>query len=260
MKIGFFDSGIGGLSVLHYACKVFPNNHFLYYADKDNVPYGEKSPNQILCYTMEAVDFLINQGAEIIVIACNTATSVAIKQLREKYKVPILGMEPAVKKAVEHYTKKRILVAATPITVVGEKMHDLINRVDNHHQVDCIALAKLVYYAEKGMFESSEVNEYLHEQFQQFDFKEYSAFILGCTHFNYFKRNIRRFLPKHVKFVDGNQGVVNHLMNEANRHNLMCSKQTKLDFYYSSHLVTDKSELNKINQYFSLLDEMLLIE
>ena len=122
MKIGFFDSGIGGLSVLHHALKVFPNEQFLFFADKKHVPYGEKTSEQVLEYTSEAVEFMIENDVKAIVIACNTATSVAITTLREKYDLPIIGMEPAVKKALDENDTMRVLVCATPITVRGKKL------------------------------------------------------------------------------------------------------------------------------------------
>ena len=95
MKIGIFDSGLGGLSVLHHALKVLPDAHFIYYADEEHVPYGEKSKEQIQGYVKEIIEFLIGKGVDAIVIACNTATSVATKEFRETFSVPIIGMEPA---------------------------------------------------------------------------------------------------------------------------------------------------------------------
>ena len=94
MNIAIFDSGIGGLSVLYQARRMLPEAHFLYYADEDHVPYGEKTREQILTYTDEAVRFLIDRGADAIVLACNTATSAAAATLRDRYPLPIIGMEP----------------------------------------------------------------------------------------------------------------------------------------------------------------------
>ena len=122
MKIGFYDSGIGGLSVLQTAMEMLPNEEFIYYADTDHVPYGEKSNDEILAFARRAVDFLIAKDAKAIVIACNTATSVAAKYLRAVHTLPIIGMEPAVKPAVEEKNHKRILVSATPVTIREKKL------------------------------------------------------------------------------------------------------------------------------------------
>ncbi len=260
MKIGIFDSGIGGLSVLHYACKAFDKNHYLYYADKKNVPYGTKTKEEVITYTKEAVEFLIKEGAQIIIIACNTATSVAIQELRDSFDVPILGMEPAVKIAVEHYHEKRILVSATPITVNSTKVHNLIKRVDTHQQVDLIALPKLVTFAESYNFDNKEVEHYLVDAFKNINFKEYSSLVLGCTHFNYFKSLLRKLVGSNVHFVDGNQGVVHHLMHVSKEHLLTEDQESKCDFYYSSSKVVEEEELSRIKQCLAHLEVMYNID
>ena len=119
MKLGIFDSGIGGLSLLHQAMITLPEVDYVFYADVDNVPYGEKTTEQIREYVDRAVDFLVSKGCKAIVLACNTATSAAITFLRNKYQIPIIGIEPAVKPACAHNRGKRIMVVATPVTAKG---------------------------------------------------------------------------------------------------------------------------------------------
>ena len=109
MRTAFFDSGIGGLSVLHHAMKILPNEEFIFFADEDNVPYGTKSREQILKYVDDAFKFLTAQKVDAIVVACNTATSVAVRPMREKYSLPIIGMEPAIKKALDLYPARKVL-------------------------------------------------------------------------------------------------------------------------------------------------------
>ena len=164
MKIAVFDSGIGGLSVLHLALKKFPKENFLYYADSDNVPYGIKTKEEIVELVDQAIKNMLTKDIKAIVIACNTATSAAIQEMREKYSLPLIGMEPAVKKAVDFYGNKRILVIATALTVKGKKLQDLIARVDKEHLVDLIALPKLVSLAENEIFYEKEVCQYLLEE------------------------------------------------------------------------------------------------
>ena len=106
MKIGIFDSGMGGLSVLHRALRMIPEADFLYYADEEHVPYGEKTREQVRGYIDEIIAFMIKKQVDAIVIACNTATSVATKEYRSQFPLPIVGMEPAVKKAVEEYADR----------------------------------------------------------------------------------------------------------------------------------------------------------
>lgn len=260
MKIGFFDSGIGGLSALHLALKCLPNEQFIYYADTHHVPYGEKTKQQIVEYTDNAVQFMMNLNVEAIVIACNTATSAAINILREKYSIPIIGMEPAVKKAINIYGKKRVLVAATPLTVQGQKMQQLIESVDHEHLVDLVPLPKLVHFAEKGEFENAKVTEYLAEELRKYSMEEYSSIVLGCTHFNYFKDSLRKLLPAHVKFVDGIEGTVNKLLQELQDLNDVGEGSQSVDYYYSGTKVSDEKEILKLNKCFNRLEKMLLIE
>ena len=197
MKIGFFDSGIGGLTVLHRAMKEMCGE-FIYYADTDNVPYGEKSKEEIRVLSDNAVSFLKEQGAKVIVIACNTATSAAAGVLREKYSFPIIGMEPAVKPAITDARGKRVLVTATPLTIKEDKLKRLIASQNAQDKVDLLPLPKLVGFAENLEFSSSAAEDYLREKLAAFDLTVYSKVVLGCTHFNYFKDSFKALLPDDV--------------------------------------------------------------
>ena len=136
--------------MLHRALRELPDAHFIYYADTDNVPYGEKPKEVILDIVGNVMRFLTEKNVDTVVVACNTATSVAIKDLRARYDLPIIGMEPAVKKAREEYPQGRTLVMATPVTVKGDKLKYLLERVDSQHLVDMIPMPDLVRFAEKG--------------------------------------------------------------------------------------------------------------
>jgi len=256
MKVGIFDSGIGGLSVLHHAMKKMPNAEFIYYADEKHVPYGEKTVEEIRGYIEEILDFLIAKEVDAIVIACNTATSVATKEFRAGYAVPIVGMEPAVKKAVELYqnTGKRILVAATPVTIAGNKLHNLLERVDKENDVDLLPLPKLVRFAERGEFESKEVEKYLRQEMEELNLENYIAVVLGCTHFNYFKDSFRNTFPEHIHFVDGNEGTINQLIRviKEDRHP---ETRGKVTYYYSGKEVTEE-EKSEIENYMRQLEKM----
>ncbi|MBR0085195.1 MAG: glutamate racemase [Lachnospiraceae bacterium] len=215
MKIGIFDSGIGGLSVLYEAREKLPEADFIFYGDFDHVPYGEKSESEIISYADDAVRFLSENGCDAIVIACNTATSAAASHLRSCYELPIIGMEPAAKKALELDPEKRVIVAATPFTVSGPKMQELMERFDTEHHVDLLAMPLLVTFAERGEFVSEAVQEYIRNELSRYELSAYSAFVLGCTHFNYFKDTFREVLPEHIALVDGNEGTVNQLLRKV---------------------------------------------
>jgi len=222
MKIGIFDSGLGGLSVLHEACHQLPDEEYIFYADRAHAPYGVKPTEEIFGYVDSIVTFLIEQGCDAIVIACNTATSVAVRKLRERYynmpgnTLKIVGMEPAVKPAVadnSESSRSRVLVMATPVTIREAKLKNLIDRVDENHIVDLLAMPGLVTLAESETFSGEAVTDYLDKQFSQIDPKLYSSLVLGCTHFNYFKDSYRKYFDDDTRFIDGNFGTIRYLAN-----------------------------------------------
>lgn len=262
MRIAFFDSGMGGLSVLHEAMRVLPREKFVFFADEDHVPYGVKTKEQVKAYVGEAFDFLLKQGVKAIVVACNTATSVAVKEMRRRYDIPIIGMEPAAKKALDLDSTRRVLVTATPITVKGKKMKLLIEHVDRDHLVDLLALPRLVEFAERGEFVSPEVRAYLQEQLAAYDFSAYSSLVLGCTHFNYFKDTMREILPAHVRFVDGNEGTVRQLIRQLKERNSLATgedspKGDRVEYFYSGRPVREAEELRRLSVCMKRLDDMI---
>ncbi len=256
LKIGILDSGIGGLTVLHQAMRTLPKEDFIYYADTDNVPYGTKSRDEIIGYVDHAVKFFIKQEAKAIVIACNTATSAAIDYVRGKYSLPILGMEPAVKPAVERCNGKRVMVIATPLTVKEEKLHHLIQQVDDEHIVDLLPMPDLVTFAEAGNYDSPEVYEYLRKQLAGYELENYSALILGCTHFNYFKDTYRRIFPEDVAFIDGSVGTVNHLKHILEEKGLLEENLGTVEYYTSGRKITDSEQLHQMKLRHERLELM----
>lgn len=229
---------------MHEAYHLLPKQEFIFYADTENVPYGTKTPEQIVGYATKIADFLIEKGAGAIVVACNTATSVAIKELRKNYNIPILGMEPAVKPAVEGTEGKRIMVIATPVTIRQDKLKDLLHRVDEEHRVDLLAMPKLVEFAEREEFESEAVKEYITQQFGAFDKEKYCALVLGCTHFNYFKPLYREYFGQETLLIDGNRGTVRHLAD-------VLSLDMVQDIDMSFDKDNEMSWMNNTKYYFS---------
>ena len=260
MKLAFFDSGIGGLSVLHHAMKLLPHEEFIFFADEDNVPYGTKSRAEVLGFVDDAFKFLTAQNVSAIVVACNTATSVAVRDMRKKYSLPIIGMEPALKVALDTFPGKKVLVAATAITVTGEKIRRLIERLHAQNLAELKALSKLVDFAERQEFNSAAVENYLRAELSGVDFANFSSLVLGCTHFNYFKDTLRKILPPHVKILDGNAGTVNELIRRTGvRYQVSGVREFTLPdvkIFYSGRLVTDAAELERLKTFLRRLDEM----
>lgn len=260
LKIAFFDSGIGGLSVLHHAMKILPGEEFIFYADEDNVPYGTKTREQILNFVDGAFKFLVEQNVEAIVVACNTATSVAVRPMREKYSLPIVGMEPALKLALDLFPNKKVLVVATEITVRGEKIKNLVERLHAKNLAELHALQKLVEFAERLEFNSAAIENYLRDELANYDFKNFSSIVLGCTHFNYFKDTLKKILPPHMKILDGNAGTLNQLIRLTNlKINPDAKNFPRVEYFYSGRKITSDIELARLEKYLHRLDEMYLI-
>jgi glutamate racemase len=259
MAIGFFDSGIGGVSVLHEARQWLPQSDFLYYADTDHVPYGTKPKAAVRECVFAAVDFLVRQGAGAIVIACNTATSVAVEDVRAKYReTPIIGMEPAVKVAVDRTPRHagRILVTATALTLKEEKLHNLLAQIDNEHIVDTLPLPRLVEFAENQQFEAATVLPYLQEQLEKFDLNHYEAIVLGCTHFVFFADLFRKIAAPHTEIIDGNRGTVNNLVRILAAQGLSDRGDGAVTFYHSGRKVEDQAALARYDELLARLDDI----
>lgn len=259
MKVGIFDSGMGGLSVLHRAIQMMPGMDYIYYADRKNVPYGEKTETQVRDFVDEIIRFLIEMQVDVVVIACNTATSVATKEYRSEFSVPIIGMEPAVKKAVEDLkdVPGRVLVAATPITIAGNKLLQLVERVDDEKAVDLIAWPQLVRFAEAEEFESEAVVESLKVSLSDYPVDEYKAVVMGCTHFNYFKENYKKIFPLTTKYIDGVEGTLRQLIRKLPKElsDAELNGKGTVDYYFSGRKV-DGNERKMIDRYLAQLDKV----
>ncbi|MBQ8379190.1 MAG: glutamate racemase [Clostridia bacterium] len=225
MKIGFFDSGLGGLTVLKEVLKNDELNEEIYYlGDTKNTPYGTKEESFVKELIEDNINYLINIGCNPIVIACNTATSLSVKELREKYKdIVFIGTEPAVKVAADAHMNKRILVLATSITVRQEKLLNLVENLKIKDEVDLVPADKLVRFAESidCNERGQEVEDYLKDILKEYDLKEYSHIVLGCTHFPLFVENFKNVINElcpqgEISIVDGAKGISKNLMNYIN--------------------------------------------
>lgn len=237
MKIGFFDSGLGGLTILKKAIETY-HAEYIYLADNLHAPYGIKEKQVVKNYSLKNVEYLIQRGCKIIVIACNTATSIAIQELREKYpNICFIGTEPAIKPAmnIEH---KKVLVMATSLTLQEEKLQHLIIKLDAKNDLELLPMDKLVICAEKYPYiDFDQADSYIKEQFQNFSFQDISSIVLGCTHFPIFKKEFAKYIPKETKIVDSARGVVNNMIRKALQ---MEEEQKKIQI----EIVTTKKDPN----------------
>lgn len=270
MNIGIFDSGIGGMTILHQAMELMPHENYIFYADTDHVPYGIKTREQVVSYVDEVIRFMVQHDCKAVVIACNTATAVAADLMRSRYgSVPIIGIEPAVKPAVAESGGKRVLVVATPLTAHEKKLRKLVERVDDEHLVDLLELPGLVEFAERGEFVSDRVTAYLKEKLSGYALDRYGELVLGCTHFNYFKDTFRDLIPQQVHMIDGSLGTVRQLMRVLDaRHALldplttaetdwdMQKNDIRVRYFESGREITDKAKLDTIRRLHERLENM----
>ena len=208
MKIGIFDSGIGGLSVLYEAMQLLPHEQFIYYADEKHVPYGEKTREEIIGYVDEIIQFMIDHDCKAIVIACNTATSADVSILRKEYPdVPVVGIEPALKPAVQFMEHPRVLVMATPMTIREEKFQRLMARYEKDAEIYPLACPGIVEFVERGELNSAGLKAFLYRLLKPYCEGTVDAIVLGCTHYPFVKDAIAEVMGNTVEFFDGGAGV-----------------------------------------------------
>lgn len=206
--IAVFDSGVGGISVLRELKYLMPQENFYYYGDSANAPYGTKSLEEVRKLTMGHVDGFIKDGAKAVVVACNTATSAAVRLLRQKYEnVPIIGIEPALKPAVLSGKNPNVVVMATPMTIREEKFHNLMDRYTHMAHIIPLPCPGLMEYIEHGDIQGEELLEFLGKLFEPFDKQKLDAVVLGCTHYPFVSRELKKVLGGDVTLFDGGEGV-----------------------------------------------------
>lgn len=204
--IGLFDSGVGGTSIWKEVHSLLPNENTIYLADSKNAPYGLKSKEEILLLSVKNTEFLLNQNCKIIVVACNTATTNAIKELRTKYDVPFIGIEPAIKPAALQSKTQTIGILATKGTLNSELFH---KSVSNHPDVKIIEQIGhgLVQLIENGDINSPEMEELLRSYLTPMVEKNIDYLVLGCSHYPYLIPQIKKLIPSHIQIIDSGEAV-----------------------------------------------------
>lgn len=203
--IGVMDSGVGGISVLRELVRELPHEGFRFFGDSANAPYGEKTDAQVRALTEAIVERFVADGAKAVVIACNTATSVAAAGLRDRYGLPIIGVEPALKPACEALPGGRILVMATPVTLRLEKFQQLEQTYDQACDIVAVPCAGLASRIERGDLDAPDMHELLESLVGEYA-GTVDGVVLGCTHYPFVRRQIASVLGD-VRFFDGAAGT-----------------------------------------------------
>lgn len=241
--IGFFDSGVGGLSVMREALKIMPNEDYIYFGDSKNAPYGIKSAEEVRELTFKAVEFLLNKGVKGIAVACNTATSAAVADLRKMYpNLPLVGIEPALKPAVESVNDGSILIMATPMTLKEAKFNRLMKKYEDRADIVPVPCPGLMEFIEEGKLKGEEVEQYLLDKVNTYKKGKISSIVLGCTHYPFIEPLLSNIVGEDTAIIDGGLGTAKELKRRLSE----------------KELLTDSTEVGKVEIINSLDKEEII--
>ena len=219
--IGVFDSGVGGLTVLREIRRELPDEDLLYVADSEHAPYGDKSTEWIEARAVAIVEFLLSQRAKAIVVACNTATGVAIDMLRARFTVPIVAMEPAVKPAAAHTRSGVIGVLATSRTIVSDNFVKLHERFGTEVKILMQACPGLVEQVEAGELTGDKTRALVEQYVLPLLAQKADTIVLGCTHYPFLVPLIREIAGPAVAIIDPSAAIARELRRRLERANLL---------------------------------------
>ena len=232
--IGLFDSGVGGTSIWKEVHALLPNESTIYLADSKNAPYGQKTKEEIIELSKKNTEFLLNNNCKLIIVACNTATTNAIKALRASYDVPFIGIEPAIKPAALHSKTQKIGILATQGTLNSELFHQTVALYSDVKVVEQIGF-DLVKLIENGEMHSEKMTQLLEDYLLPMVAQDIDYLVLGCTHYPYLIPQIKKIIPEHIKIIDSGEAVAKQTKHILEINNLFnTSKDVNQTFYINS--------------------------
>ncbi|WP_313806570.1 glutamate racemase [Flavobacterium sp.] len=249
--IGIFDSGIGGTSIWKEIHKLLPHENTIYLADSKNAPYGQKSKEEIIALSIKNSEILIEKGCKMIVVACNTATTNAIKELRNRFDIPFIGIEPAIKPAAHLSETETIGILATKGTINSELFNRAVETYSDVKIVEQIGYG-LVQLIEDGKMVSDEMTQLLKEYLEPMVEANIDYLVLGCTHYPYLIPQIKKIIPKHIKIIDSGEAVAKQTKKVLEKNNLLnlSKEKNKQVFYTNSDSTVLKSILGFSDMVF----------
>jgi glutamate racemase len=218
--IGLFDSGIGGTSIWKEIDHVLPFENSIYLADSKNAPYGRKSKEEIIELCFKNTEYLLEQNCKLIVVACNTATTNAITELRQKYDIPFIGIEPAIKPAVLRSKTQTIGILATKGTLNSALFHANVKKYTNVTFVEQVGTG-LVELIETGKIYSQEMTYLLTKYLSPMIKKNIDYLVLGCSHYPYLIPQIRTIIPSHIEIIDSGYAVAKQTLHILSSENML---------------------------------------
>lgn len=210
--IGIFDSGIGGTSIWAEIHHLLPNEKTIYLADSKNAPYGQKSKAEIIALSCKNTELLLDMDCKLIVVACNTATTNAIQELRAKYKVPFIGIEPAIKPAATNSRTQTIGILATQGTLNSELFNKTTEIYRDTKIIEQVGHG-LVQLIESGNIDSLEMTKLLQEYLKPMIEANIDYLVLGCSHYPYLIPQLKKILPPNIQIIDSGEAVARQTQN-----------------------------------------------
>lgn len=239
--IGIFDSGTGGLSVFREIYKLLPEERYIYYSDNANCPYGEKSRDYIIDRARAITSFLIEEGAEVIVVACNTATAAAISTLREEFPISFIGMEPAVKPAVQATATGVVGVLATAGTLKATKYIDTREKWARDVKIVEHIGQGFVELVENGNTTGPEAEEVVGRSVRPLIEAGADTIVLGCTHYPFLADTIRKVAGKSITLIDPAPAVAKHLLEVMKENSLIHTEGFGISLHSSGDITNLKN-------------------
>jgi len=237
--IAIFDSGLGGLSLVQEVRSQLPNESICYLADNAFVPYGSKSIEVIEKRCHQIVDFFVKQNCKAVVIACNTATAIAVDKLRQEFTLPIIAMEPAVKPAAQLNTSGKIAVCATENTLKHPRFQRLVANYAHSVEVLTQACHGWVELVEKLDIDSTNTDQVLLADLNPLIVQQVDAIVLGCTHFPLLKQRIEKLIPASCQLIDPTPAVVEEVKRQLIKAGLLATSDVKQEKAFFTQQVTD---------------------
>jgi len=247
--IGLFDSGIGGTSIWKEVHALMPNENTIYLADSKNAPYGLKTKEEIIALSEKNTEFLLNKNCKIIVVACNTATTNAIKELRAKYKVPFIGIEPAIKPAALGSKTNSIGILATKGTLNSDLFHKSVANFPDVKIIEQIGHG-LVQLIEDGKINTTEMHQLLKNYLDPMISENIDYLVLGCSHYPYLIPEIKKIIPDTIKIIDSGEAVAKQtkkIIDSLGLANIDSIKSEQI-FYTNSNPEVLKTILNNLEK------------
>ncbi|WP_298879047.1 glutamate racemase [uncultured Polaribacter sp.] len=242
--IGIFDSGVGGTSIWKEINALLPLESTFYLSDSKNAPYGNKTKESIIDLSIKNTEFLLNQNCKLIVVACNTATTNAIKVLREKYKVPFIGIEPAIKPAALQTKTNTIGILATKGTLNSELFEKTSNTINKKIIRKEIIGKGLVELIENGKLNSDEMTNLLSSYILPLIKQNVDCLVLGCTHYPYLIPQIRKIVGNKIQIIDSGEAVAKQTKSILEKNNLINSKAENV--FHNFFINQDKKVLEML--------------